>query len=248
MAPPARAGVFTHAQHLFNKISKLGFWTFTTMGVLTRRKRAELQKETVSSVKEAPPVVVEDADSSSQGSQDDDGTGSEKEPEQALANRNRSKSLRDRSRIPNSAYVCMALLISLQFFAGIYNVNVAFSWFHSMETSALTTWEKTRYLKELVMTLIDGNYRPWKEYAIALLSSSTIFSILYVFFVAPFRAGFWTGHRSRKQLLHRYMGLFYLVQYSFAWVEILTNFKDGAATSYIPHLIAMNGKSSFVNC
>ena len=65
--------------------------------------------------------------------------------------------------------------------------------------------------------------------------------IFYVLVGAPLRAGLWTGQKSTKHMLHRYMGLFFLIQYSLAWVEFLTDYET-AKTTYFTHSITLNGR------
>jgi len=82
--------------------------------------------------------------------------------------------------------------------------------------------------------------RPLSEYLVAALTTSLVVSILYVLFIAPFMGGFWTGKRSTKHLIHRYMGLAYLTQYALAWVELTRNY-DSYEGSFLPATIALNG-------
>jgi hypothetical protein len=84
------------------------------------------------------------------------------------------------------------------------------------------------------------NYQP-KEIVIACIASLIIGGILYVLVYAPLRAGMWTGQRARKHVIHRYMGLAFLIQYGAAWVEFMTNYENGGKDSFLPHFISTNG-------
>jgi len=162
----------------------------------------------------------------------------------ATAAGSKGKSLKDRSRIPNSMFVIYGTIFGLQYFGGMWTLNTPMSWYSSMKTSAETFSDWMGYTRDLTQSAVDGDYHDWTEYAktgIIFLFGSSLF---YVFILAPLMAGFWTGPKTRKHKFHRYMGLLYLVQYFFAWVEYLTNYTDGAAASYLPHAIALNGTYS----
>jgi hypothetical protein len=89
-----------------------------------------------------------------------------------------------------------------------------------------------------------ANPKGTKELAQTLFVLSCVFMLAYVFIIAPARAGLWTLPKGRKHKSHRYMGLFFLIQYSLAWIEFLTNYvgENGVAgATYIPHAVALNG-------
>lgn len=150
------------------------------------------------------------------------------------------KSLKERSQIPYSMYVIYGTIFALEFYGGVYRVETLQSWWRSMATSASTCVALLGYTRDLTKTAVDGEYQDWQEYAQTGVIFSLVLSLLYVFFVAPFRAGLWTGTKARRHKIHRYMGLMYLVQYTFAWVEYFTDY-DNAAKSFLPHFIALNG-------
>jgi hypothetical protein len=150
------------------------------------------------------------------------------------------KSLKERSQIPYSMYVIYGTIFALEFYGGVYRVETLQSWWRSMATSASTCVALLGYTRDLTKTAVDGEYQDWQEYAQTGVIFSLVLSLLYVFFVAPFRAGLWTGTKARRHKIHRYMGLMYLVQYTFSWVEYFTDY-DNAAKSFLPHFIALNG-------
>jgi len=69
-----------------------------------------------------------------------------------------------------------------------------------------------------------------------------ITSIYYVLLYKPLRAGMWgPTQRATRHVLHRYMGLLFIIQYSYAWFEFIYNYEDFAQYSYLPVTIALNG-------
>lgn len=74
-----------------------------------------------------------------------------------------------------------------------------------------------------------------------LLVTFVAASMMIIFFIAPFRAGLWTGSRAKTHKLHRYMGLAFLIQYALAVIEFMTRYGSGAELSLLPHAIALNG-------
>jgi len=153
----------------------------------------------------------------------------------------RGKSLRDRSRIPASAYVTFGSILMLQYCSGVWAPETLKSYYSSVTISVETLGELLGYTRDLTRTAIDGEYREWTEYAKTATTVTVIFSLVYVFFLAPLRAGLWTGSRARKHIFHRYMGLLFLAQYFLAWIEIATNYEGGAESSFLPHFISVNG-------
>jgi len=113
-------------------------------------------------------------------------------------------------------------------------------------------------LKRLVSLLITGGLencntfnqclsvtmipKGWLLKAIGnLLVVIVISSIYYLLMVKPFRAGMWTGTRANRHRIHRYMGLVFLLQYSFAWYEFISNYEGSGKTSFLPVSTALNG-------
>lgn len=150
------------------------------------------------------------------------------------------KTLDERRRIPLSAYVSWGLVLSLQYFSGMWHISTLESWMASMTKSSKTVHNLLLYFRDLTRSFFAGELQSWKEFGQALVVMAVVGSMLHVFFIAPFRAGLWTGPRSRRALVHRYMGLFFLVQYALAWVEFLTDY-ESAKSSFLPHTIALNG-------
>jgi hypothetical protein len=109
-----------------------------------------------------------------------------------------------------------------------------------MKSSTETVNNLLLYFRDLTKSFFAGELQTWKEFGQALVVIAVVGSMLHVFFVAPFRAGMWTGPRSRKAVVHRYMGLLFLIQYFLAWVEFLTDY-ERARYSFLPHAIALNG-------
>ena len=211
--------------------------------VIRRRKQAavEAEKKKIKVADEAEDIS---SASSSPSNSLADLTGIE--PKE---NTSRGKSLRDKSRIPSSAYVTFGSVLMLQYCSGMWAPETLKSYYSSLTTSAQTFAKLLGYTRDLTKTAIDGEYREWTEYAKTATMVAVVFSLVYVFFIAPFRAGLWTGARARKHKFHRYMGLMFLTQYFLAWVEFATNFEGGAATSFLPHFISLNGTyGSFSNC
>ena len=159
-------------------------------------------------------------------------------------NLSRGKSLKERSQIPVSFYLIAAVVVSLQHCSGLYQEETLIRWYDSMSTSAQFTAEYCQGAVELVQrAVVNGEVLEDKtEYAKLALVFVFGFSLFYVFILAPLRAGFWTGSRATRHVFHRYMGLAYLTQYFFVWVEFATNYESSAKTSVLPHFIALNGE------
>jgi len=168
----------------------------------------------------------------------------------AVGAKRRVKSLSERSKVPMSFYASMAIVCGLQCFSGMWQYETIESWAHSITQSAVTTYGLLEYLRDLCRSALDAGSsssieeddgaKPTADYVRAVFVTALLFCVSYVFLIAPFRAGLWTGPRSRKHKLHRYMGLAFLLQYALAWVEFVTNY-HGAKSSYVPHVIALNG-------
>jgi hypothetical protein len=150
------------------------------------------------------------------------------------------KSLKERSAIPNSMYVVYGTIFSLQYFGGMWSLETPISWYSSMTTSAASFYEWMGYTRDLTKSAAEGEHHDWKEYATTGIIGLFGLSVFYVFVIAPLMAGSWNP-TTKKHKLHRYAGLTYLTQYFLAWVEFCTNYTDGAASSYLPHFIALNG-------
>jgi hypothetical protein len=149
--------------------------------------------------------------------------------------------LAERKKVPPTFYLSVFTILNLQYFGGMYTMEMPKSWWSSMTTSAYTCREIMVYLRDLCQTAFRGEVTDWKELAYVGIACALVGCILYVLVGAPLRAGLWTGRKATRHKLHRYMGLLFLMQYGAAWVEYTTNYLDGGLTSYLPHMIAMNG-------
>lgn len=152
------------------------------------------------------------------------------------------QTLAERNRIPPSFFLTSLIILMFQYYGGIYRMDTIYSWKSSIVTSYFTSIDKMRYLKDLMQATVNGEIHKPKEYAIALITTLCIASILYVLIWSPLRAGMWTGTRARRHKVHRYLGLLYLIQYASAWTEYLTNYENGM-NSFLPYFIVLNGRS-----
>jgi hypothetical protein len=121
------------------------------------------------------------------------------------------------------------------------------SWYSSLKESTVTALRLMGYTRYLATTAVSGDSRSaagieWTEYARTGSICFVCACLFYVFFVAPFVAGMWTGRKSRRHKFHRYMGLNYLIHYVFAWIELFTDY-GAAKNSHLCHLVAVIGKS-----
>ena len=157
----------------------------------------------------------------------------------------KGKSLKERSAIPVSFYITFGTILGLQYFGGVYDDTATLrSWYMSLYESILTLIQLVRYSQTILLSppSSSASTTTWREFGfVATLWGVVILPLVYVFFIAPFRAGFWTGRKSRRHVFHRYMGLCYLLHYVLAWIEFFTN-PTSSKTSYLCHIIAVMGK------
>jgi hypothetical protein len=154
----------------------------------------------------------------------------------------KKKTLKDRSKIPVSLYITLGNIFALQYAAGIWKLETLTDYKNSMVAAGYTARDSLVYLRNLMEAVAAGNVDDWRELVFASIVSLLIASTLYVLIIAPFRAGFWTGPRTSKHKIHRYMGMAYLIQYFAAWIEFVRNYDDlNAKDSVLPHFIAING-------
>lgn len=149
-------------------------------------------------------------------------------------------SLKDRSKIPNSFYLTLGIIATAHLCGGIWSISTLENWYNSMKEAGTATRDILAYLRDLTADAFQGKVDNWADFSKAFIFTFLVGSLMYVLFVAPFRAGFWTGPGSRKHKMHRYMGLSYLIQYFAAWIHYVTNY-ESARLSYLPHFIALNG-------
>jgi len=158
------------------------------------------------------------------------------------------KSLEERSKIPNSFYVTVFGYIAMAYFGNVFRMETLYSWMNSMLLSTDKVYASLVYSQELASSLVKGESRPVSEYVQVSFITLSVLSLLYIFVWAPFRAGFWTGSRSRRHVIHRYMGLAYMLQYFLAWFEFSTNYEESGKDSFLPMFIALNGMLHFNTC
>eukprot|EP00977_Amphora_coffeiformis_P020334 scaffold8126_cov170-Amphora_coffeaeformis.AAC.8 len=151
------------------------------------------------------------------------------------------KSLEERSKIPNSFYVTVVGYLAIAYFGNVFRMETLYSWMDSMLLSTDKVYGSLVYSQELAQSLVKGESRPLSEYVQVSFITLSVLSLLYIFVWAPFRAGFWTGSRSRRHVFHRYMGLAYMAQYFLAWFEFSTNYEESGKDSFLPMFIALNG-------
>jgi hypothetical protein len=153
-----------------------------------------------------------------------------------------TKTLKDRSKIPYSFYVTLTVILTAHYVLGLWSVHTLQNWKESMVHAGGATRDAMVYLRLLMERVVDTHSSTdWKEVATAAIATTLIGTALYVLIGAPLRAGFWTGSRSTKHMIHRYMGMAYLLQYFAVWIEFVTNYDHHAADSVLPHFIAVNG-------
>jgi hypothetical protein len=162
------------------------------------------------------------------------------------AGRKKMESLKDRGRIPNSFWVSVTLIVLLEGCSGMYKMETLRSWWSSFTTSIYTVRDLLQYEKDLMWSVVIGDLREPKEYLQATIVTILAGSILWVLVGKPMAAGVWTGQRASRHKLHRYMGLFFLTQYTLAWVEFITNYKGVGQFSFLPHTVALNGMLRFL--
>ncbi|KAL7571400.1 hypothetical protein ACA910_007705 [Epithemia clementina (nom. ined.)] len=156
---------------------------------------------------------------------------------------NPGMSMADRSKIPPSFIVAMSSIAGFHLFSGMWCGTTLKSISNSYLSATHDLQSLVIYCNNLSQSLsldYEGERPPISEYLVASFMTVAVASAAYVLFLAPLRNGFWTGPRANRHLIHRYMGLVYLIQYPLAWIEFVRNY-ESARNSYLPHLIALNG-------
>ena len=190
--------------------------------------------------------------------------GKERSVETAGSNNNcaaplnqRPKSLRDRSRIPPSIFLAVGIILGFEYCCDMLKWETAQSWYSSFTTSVETTKQLLQDYQETLFAAFSASPQgsgdvtttpDRREVVRATLVLVAILSTIHVLFVVPLTAGFWTGARAKKFTYHRYMGLFYLIQYFLAWVEFCTNFEQVAKFSVLGHMVALTGMYAVIPC
>jgi len=161
------------------------------------------------------------------------------------------KSLKDRSKVPSSFYLSLVLLFLLQVTTGTY--QIIFQQFQEytetlqqflLSSSCLSIQNSLLYSMNTIKTYIasfDPSQHTIAENIKMFLIGIFLSSIINIFFIAPFRAGMWTGQRAKKHKIHRYFGLLYLFQYGYGWVYFAKYYDQGYEHSLLPHMITLNG-------
>ena len=168
----------------------------------------------------------------------------EKDQDKMTANlRNRGRSLADRSKIPTSFIVSIVSVVWMHVFAGTFNGATLDSISGSYQTAMSQLRNLVTYCNYLTQSLLSGaeDGPEASEYMVTAVVTLAVAWVTYVLFLAPLWGGFWTGPRAKRHVIHRYMGLLYLMQYPLAWIELARSY-DTARESYLPHLITLNGK------
>lgn len=153
------------------------------------------------------------------------------------------QTLKERSRVPPSMYILAFVVASFEYYGGVVTdfPNVAASWWDSMVTSYTTAWKSMEYVTLLLKKAATGQEVDTMECIYAGVTTLIVGSIVFVLLWSPLRAGMWTGQRAKRHVVHRYLGLFFLLQYFAAWIEYTTNYENSKNT-YLPHFISICGE------
>lgn len=185
------------------------------------------------------------SDESELASRPDSRMSSEEDLTKTNAVKKKIESLKERGKIPSSFYLTVFCIVMLQGCSGMYKLETLESWWSSVVTSTRTINEYLEYERDLMKSAFYGEAtRDTKEYIKATIVTAIAASLFGIFIYAPFRAGMWTGQRATRHKVHRYMGLFFLIQYAWVWVEFLSNYAGADDLSFLPHSLALNGGCS----
>jgi hypothetical protein len=149
------------------------------------------------------------------------------------------KTLQDRKRIPFSIYLTVIVCLLLQFAAGVWDASTLVLWKDSMCMAWGKFLQHVYYLGKPPSSTTTTTSAQ-REYAQTVVLACLTLSVVYVFFLAPLKAGLWTGQRAKRHLVHRYGGLTYMLQYAAAWLEFGSQYNP---SSNITHFISINGKN-----
>ena len=154
--------------------------------------------------------------------------------------------LQERSKVPYSLYVTLAIIGIAQAAGNFWSRNTLESYWNDMSNAGTSLMEMLTYIRSLMEEVwTTRQIKDWKEFMYVGIITTLVASLMHVLIGAPLKAGVWTGPRSRKHKLHRYMGLLYLIQYGAAWIHYLTNYEEAKST-YLTHFIALNGTQSIL--
>lgn len=158
-----------------------------------------------------------------------------------MEDRKAFQSLKDRSRVPLGFYGIAFVFGCAHYASGFWSRKTMEGWLEAMSDAAYAYKGSFEYLKDLSEAAFYGQITDWKEFCYAVALTFTVGCIFYVLVGAPLMAGFWTGRRATRHLVHRYMGLLFLTQYAAAWINYVTDYEK-SINSILPHVIGINGK------
>ena len=151
------------------------------------------------------------------------------------------KTLQDRKKIPFSIYLTVIVCLLLQFAAGVWNASTLMLWKDTMYTAYDRFLHHVSFLLQPPSSSVTNTTTTTqREYAQKIVLALLTLSVVYVFFLAPLKAGLWTGQRAKRHWVHRYGGLTYMIQYAAAWMEFGSLYNP---SSNITHFISINGAS-----
>ena len=200
------------------------------------------------SPEETQPLASSDAQSAKQPpSQSNTSNGSSNastntKPSYTANLKSPGKSMADRKKIPSSFYLTVVSVVGFLICSGFFQESTL----HSIQQSISSTTQDIQRLVVYTQTLsaslsLPAEQRPpLTEYLVAAITTTCLLFCLYVLLIAPLLGGFWTGTRAKKHVMHRYMGLMYLVLYALAWTEFAWNYPQ-AQHSILPLCVALNG-------
>jgi hypothetical protein len=158
----------------------------------------------------------------------------------------KSKSLQERNKPPFSFYLSIFIILSLQYYSGIYSYsNIHSIIIPSIQQSFTSSYKSILYQFQYVHSLLITNQKhSLTEYIYTTIFILLFSSIIYVLLYSPFQNGMWTGNTKRitKHKVHRYFGLCFLILYFISWMEFIFCYEDSFQFSFLPHIISLNGK------
>ena len=155
--------------------------------------------------------------------------------------------LRDRSKVPFGVYLSVGCVLSLLFSSGLVG---------KIPNAMLNRFARSIYsVVDIVASLIVHIFASDEDLHVCAIAASytahgaitfafaaaSLSGLIFIFIWKPFMAGMWTGSKTKKHKIHRYCGLLFLIQYSFAWLEFVYDYEN-FKTSYLPLSVALNGK------
>lgn len=171
----------------------------------------------------------------------------------------RFQTLKDRSRVPPGIYISTFVVVSLFYSSGMITTFMSHVVPGLTNSIEYVMGDLKRRVSLLSLYITGGGLENCSSFnqclSVTMIPKGWLFklignalvvmvisSIYYLLMVKPFRAGMWTGTRAQRHRIHRYMGLVFLLQYSFAWYEFISNYEGSGKSSYLPVSIALNGE------